>query len=489
MKKKRVILLMVDTLMDETLQQAISKGEAPTIKLLMEHGTYIPDVVSSFPTMSVNIDSTLITGLYADKHRIPGLCWYDTNKNKVINYGTGVKEIMKYGLGHVLNNLYGHLNNRHICTKTTTIHEQLDEKKILTASLNSFIYRGNYLQRLKFPIWLANGFQFEEQINISAPYYFSLGSMKKIKDENNLNWRFFVGDNKNVVRELQYLIKNDLLPIFTVAYFQDLDMKIHKYGPAYTKGVKKVDKRLKQLFHSFTSFEQALEENIWIILSDNGQTPIGNSKHEHLIDLRNHYYKYKIAKVRKGGRIKPSDEVLISVNQRMAYIYTLNKKICTDELVSQVKDDRRIDLIVCNAGDGIKVYEGGKETEFYFKRGGKLTDEYDQSWSIQGDESIVDITLNNNHISYGSFPDALRRLEAAMNSHDGNFIIINARPGYEFIAEKTPHHLGGAAHGSLYKRESLVPLIFTGTNLQPPFKRIVDIKQWLMQIIEKELNL
>ncbi|MCD8502444.1 MAG: hypothetical protein LRY71_13260 [Bacillaceae bacterium] len=64
-----------------------------------------------------------------------------------------------------------------------------------------------------------------------------------------------------------------------------------------------------------------------------------------------------------------------------------------------------------------------------------------------------------------------------MNSHEGTFILVNASPGYEFIAEKTPNHLGGAAHGSLYKRESLVPLLYTGTNLRPEYNRIVDIKK------------
>ena len=39
--------------------------------------------------MSVTIDSTLITGTNPDKHKIPGLVWYNEDEQRIINYGNG----------------------------------------------------------------------------------------------------------------------------------------------------------------------------------------------------------------------------------------------------------------------------------------------------------------------------------------------------------------------------------------------------------------
>src|SRR4051794_9390118 len=70
---KKVIFLMVDSLMYQAIDQGVSKQELPTFKFLIEHGQYYRNMVSSFPTMSVTIDSSLITGTYPDTHHVPGL--------------------------------------------------------------------------------------------------------------------------------------------------------------------------------------------------------------------------------------------------------------------------------------------------------------------------------------------------------------------------------------------------------------------------------
>ncbi|MFK4998286.1 alkaline phosphatase family protein [Bacillus sp. N9] len=84
---KPVILLNIDSLMPEPLEIAVQTGRAPALKFLMENGSYIPNMVSSFPTMSVTIDSSLLTGTYADKHHIPGLNWFDDSKKKSLTTG------------------------------------------------------------------------------------------------------------------------------------------------------------------------------------------------------------------------------------------------------------------------------------------------------------------------------------------------------------------------------------------------------------------
>ncbi|SES42007.1 hypothetical protein [Psychrobacillus sp. OK032] len=70
----------------------------------------------------------------------------------------------------------------------------------------------------------------------------------------------------------------------------------------------------------------------------------------------------------------------------------------------------------------------------------------------------------------------------ALHSHEGRFIIVDAKPQYEFIEKHSHDHAGGGAHGSLHKIDSLVPLIITGTQEKPEYNRLVDFKEWILRL-------
>jgi hypothetical protein len=61
-------------------------------------------------------------------------------------------------------------------------------------------------------------------------------------------------------------------------------------------------------------------------------------------------------------------------------------------------------------------------------------------------------------------------------------MIVDAKPGYEFVEKNSPNHAGGAAHGSLHKVDSVVPLIIAGTDQAPKHQRLVDFKDWLIKL-------
>ena len=94
----KIVLIIIDSLMDKPLKKAIQENKAPALDFFLNHGRYHNNLVSSYPTMSVSIDSSLITGTYPDKHKIPGLVWYDENEQRIINYGNGFFEMMKIGI-------------------------------------------------------------------------------------------------------------------------------------------------------------------------------------------------------------------------------------------------------------------------------------------------------------------------------------------------------------------------------------------------------
>lgn len=90
--KKPVIVLIIDSLMDQPLKKAIQEGRAPALKFFLENGHYEPEVASAYPTMSVAIDSTLLTGTYPNIHRVPGLVWYNQAEQRIVNYGSDKKK-------------------------------------------------------------------------------------------------------------------------------------------------------------------------------------------------------------------------------------------------------------------------------------------------------------------------------------------------------------------------------------------------------------
>ncbi|HZG70721.1 MAG TPA: alkaline phosphatase family protein, partial [Chondromyces sp.] len=270
---KPVILFIIDTLMDPPLQEAMKNNRAPALKFLIENGMYFPDVVSPFPTMSVNVDTTLLTGTYCDRHQLPGLVWFNRKENRLINYGSHIRELWKLGFSQSMEDILFNLNNHHISHQVKTIHEELENKGKCSASINALVYRGTASHQYKLPRILEWFTRISKDRLAKSPKIFTYGKLKKISPStsNQHFWQKFGFNNSFSAEELTYLIKTNQLPHFTIIYFPELDQRVHKHGRMDLKGIEKIDKHLQQLLNVYSSWEEALDSNIWIALGDNGQ--------------------------------------------------------------------------------------------------------------------------------------------------------------------------------------------------------------------------
>ncbi|MUK88595.1 alkaline phosphatase family protein [Ornithinibacillus sp. L9] len=482
---KPVILLIVDSLMDNSLQQAIQEGRAPALKFLMENGHYYPDFVSSYPTMSVSIDSTLLTGKYPDEHRIPGLVWYNKAETRLINYGTAKEEIFKLGIKQVIEDQLFHLNHKHLSKQTKTIHEELANSGLQTGSINALVYRGNEPKTINLSETLANVDLMPKSVDIMTPTIFSYGAFAQYSPENKKNtqlWERYGFNDPFVTEELKSIIKNDKLPALTLAYYADLDQAVHKDGPQnHMEAIEKVDQYLQEVLDSYRSWEEALKNNVWMVMGDSGQAPVKGDKGESLISLHSLLDAYNIHKTSEP--MKDDDQIVLALNERMVYIYSVDKSVKLHDIATTLQEDDRINFIAWKSNEGVQVVNSDKEGNLLFRPNGPLTDPYGQSWTVEGELSILDLKQNNNQLEYGIYPDALARLHSALHSHKGTFLIADAKPGYEFIGEGTPTHPGGGSHGSLHEDDSLVPLIVTGTDTKPNNFRLKDMKPWIEQLI------
>ncbi|ASN07428.1 phosphodiesterase [Virgibacillus necropolis] len=481
---KPVVLVVVDSLMDEPLQKAIGEGRAPAFAFLSKHGQYFHEVVSSYPTMSVTIDSTLLTGTYANQHRLPGLVWYSQNDNRLVNYGSGKKEVFTLGVKQVLKDGIYNLNQEHLGKNVKTIYEDLDERQAHSASINGLIYRGNQDHNLHVPKIASTLNILPDTFHVKGPTLLSMGSLSQYSPENNGQtniWQELGFNDTFTANEVKHLIQNDSLPSFTLAYFPDLDHRIHKHGPMDLKGIEKVDQHLQTILDAYPTWDEAIEEMTLIVSGDSSQSKIGNDRTESLIDLTLLSKRYQVAEL--GEPITKKDQIVLAVNERMAYINLLDDKITFSEMASKLMDDSRISFIAWKDEEGNHVLSEESNKKLTFQPEGKYTDHYHQEWDISGDFSILDLSVNKqNEIKYGDYPDALARLYGALHSHKGRYLVVDAKPGYEFIGEHSPTHDGGAGHGSLHKRDSLTPMIITGTNTQPEHERIVDYKEWILEL-------
>jgi len=483
----RVIMLMLDTLMDAPLQHAIEEEDVPALRFFMKHGNYYPHIVSPFPTMSVNVESTLLTGHYSDQHGIPALAWYQAPKKRIINYGTHMIELMKLGLSRSLYDSLYRLNNEHLRKSVTTIHEELQDRGYDTASINPLIHRGNERQQLKIPGLIRFFVTISKRIDTASAnkfVYGRLAQLSPLKKYSSL-WNKYGFNNEFAIQEFTYLLESNQVPHFSFVYLPDHDKNVHKRGPTDRKGIIDMDKQIQLLLNKFPSWKEAIQSYYWIIIGDNGQSFVMHEQKEALVDLRLLLQPFKIVKLRKG--VKTTDQIVLANNLRSSLIYSLDTdNVPLTAIVDKLQQDDRIDMIAWKKEEYIHVTSGANTHSFQFKQGGELTDEYDQQWTTSGDPTILDLTVKNHKIVFGHYPDALKRLYTTLHSHSGDFVVTSVKPGHEFIGESTPSHPGGSSHGGFHKDDSLIPMLVTGTDTQPDFFRMVDLKKWIISLVDPD---
>lgn len=485
---KKVIVFIADSLMYQSIDRGLMQNQLPTLKYLIEHGQYYRDLVSSFPTMSVTIDTSFLTGTYPDKHGMPGLIWYSEAENRVINYGTGPMEIVRQGIGQISADALIKLNDKHISSEVKTIYEErLAGTNRTTGSINGLIYRGRTEHLLSIPAWIKTPTSLPDPIKVKGPDFLSFGLFSNpLKDAVELPVQItdrFGLSNRYAIEATEYLIRSGSLPDFLYVYLPDLDQKLHKNGPEHMDGVVKLDSQLQSVLQAFGSPEEAMRKAVIMVVGDSGMSRILPKEQNPVIDLTALLKNFRMQK--PGAEVTDGTEVILAVNETMAYVYKHRMQQSLGDLADNLKADSRIDHIAWIDGDWIRVERGGSPESFLYRAGGRFRDKYGARWTFGDGASLLDIKVNEakGTIEYGNYPDALRRLSGALHSHKGQFLVVTAKEGYEFTGGSSPTHIGGGGHGAFNATESLVPLIITGTNKKPDKLRMVDMKGYVMELL------
>lgn len=484
---KKVILLLIDSLMPKDFENTINTGKAPALKFLLDNGIYNQNCITAFPTMTASVDASLLTGTYPDQHEIPGLIWYKADEKRLIDYINGTKTVLKLGINSTAGDVLINLNDKHLSKNVKTIFEELSDNGISSGAINFIIHRGREKYQLKLPLLLnlVTKFSYNNK-TITCPDEFCLGVMQNHEyigrklhySFNQTIFKRFGINDSFAIQKAKQMITSGNQPDFLAIYLPDHDHYLHKYINQPEKSLKRVDGLIKDLLNTFRSWDQAIEQNIFIIIGDHGQTKIGNCQ-KFNIDLDKHLKDFKL--VRIGKKVTSESDVIIANNERMAYVYPINKKV-SNEIREVLLKDSRIDFVAWKKDKAIvvKKYFGKNLT---FRKDERYKDSYGMGWDVEGDFDVLDIKIEGNLIHYNNYPDAFSRLYGALFSQKEEMILITAKPGYEFYSESFPTHLGGGSHGSLHHTDSIVPLIVTGASIAPRSDlRLVDLKDYILQL-------
>lgn len=472
---RKVIVLLVDSLLANSLETLVNNNEAPALSFLLKHGHYRRDMISAFPTMSVTIDSSILTGVYSDRHHIPGLVWFHPQEHRMINYGDGLRVVWKQGVFEWLKDSFYLLNNVHLSKQTPTLHEILRTSGFTSGSINGLIYRG--------PVTHHFGLKGVPSLNVQGPDLLALGSVARVTDASLPTSPLqSVGMNNNYsAQSLVALIRENRLPDVTLAYFPDLDGDLHTYGPTYLRGVKELDSQLQQVLGAFGNWERALDSHVFIVMGDSGVTATSGQKTA-LIDLEQALSGMQL--YRSGNNQAPEDDLAIAINGRMCFVYALSERVSIEPLVNRLKSDTRIDLVAWQDPNWIHVRQGDRELSY--RSGRQYRDVFNQSWDIRGDLSVLNLETRgeDKRLISNRYPDGLRRLQSAFQSHSGRFLILTAQPGSEFSGDGAPNHLQGGNHGSLDASDSTFPFLVASSGaVPPPPVRIIDVKDYILSLL------
>ncbi|UFJ43120.1 alkaline phosphatase family protein [Brevibacillus humidisoli] len=489
---KKVLLFLIDSMMTDVLLNCIQKGKTPALQFFHRNGQLIPDCVTVFPTMTASIDCSLITGEYPDRHKVPGLVWYDPSEQKIVNYINGAEPVLTIGLAQCARNVVFDMNDRHLSSEVQTVHEELEEKGFTSGSINVIAHRGRKRYNVHPPFLLDAAAGFSLEGTTSGPTIFSMGTLVKPAIFREVPWSMSqspagsLGINDvYAIDVLIEVVRSGMQPDFTLIYLPDNDHKVHKSPRLAEDHLAQVDKQLVRFLDTFDTWEQALERNVFILVSDHGQTVVGSTE-EHNVNLDQLLEGYATHQLQSTNI--QGDELVICNNERMAYLYPLRDDLLF-QVIETLSGEGRIDLIAWKEGEWAKVMNRGELLSF--RRGGTLRDQYGTAWTVEGEWKVLDLYQDESGvIGFDSYPDALSRLYGALFSQDVPVIIITAAPGYEFLSKHMPTHLGGGSHGSLHKQDSLIPLLIAGTNrpfVQPA--RLVDIKSYVIQEVTTQAAL
>ena len=492
----KVLLVVIDAATPRVVGPAIQTGRLPTMRRLVERGSYHDTCTTIFPSITPAATSSIITGEYPAASGIVGASWFDTETQNVAYYGDDFWVVARAGFRSFLDDFLLGLNGDRLAAPT--LFEIVERAEMRAACLNYLIFKGIHQHEVKMPTALRILPGVRRKEHVLGPSIISIGDFltthtmrgKPLDDVGGVLHRFGMDDAST--SELLLELAEDTFPDFTVAYFADNDYRSHEVGPHEAlEVVERVDRGLSRAFEALGGVDKVLQEMIVVITSDHGHCEVLPDHDRGAIRLDQILGDFRQAVL--GRPWTNGDEMMICPNMRAAQVYL--RRSTARELgraVAAVLSDSRVDHAICRGIDldGVPdhfwVHSSQGALEFWRgATGAYATDAFGGTWSWKGDLGVVDARLDSDGLVWGDYPNAFERLAGALEHPNSATLWVTAKPGCEFEVPGGNAHLGGASHGGLHALESYCPLIVAGpTRVELPEEmRSIDVAPLCLNLL------
>jgi Type I phosphodiesterase / nucleotide pyrophosphatase len=457
----KVVLAVIDSLKPEMLERAIDEGRAPALAALRGRGTYIPDCVSTFPSVTPVASAAIATGSGPGEHHIPSMNWFHRGEERYIEYGSSFQASRVFGVVRSLYDTVYNMNMAHLSRARRTVFEHLDDAGLRTACTTYLIYRGrtrhdpsgeSVYRRI------GEALQFRHPVYGARELFYA-----DLFDSRNTGCTSALGLPGQRDRHTgcvgAYLVEHDLFD-FLLFSLPDNDTHSHRVGPeGQVRSIAEADRALERIMHVAGGVEAFLDDHAVIVMSDHSQTKV-----EERLNLGDALPSHHV--------LGPSDpapseaELALCPSARSAMVYVLDEAR-REELVPEVVEALGgldgVDLVVTRE-DGKAVVRSDRG-ELRFAPEGDLRDGRGRSWTMSGDRAVLDLEMRDGRVASQTYPDPLGRLWSALECPHSGDVLMSAALGFECVDWGGADHIGGGSHGSLHRDDSEGVVLISGLDV------------------------
>jgi hypothetical protein len=489
LKRKKVLLLVVDGCTPRVLHAGLAAGVLPNLERLIAAGFYDPACVAIFPSITPAATASIVTGRPPAEHGIVGAHWYDEDSGEVVYYGDDLTVIRQQGIGRWFDRLLVGMNDRRL--RAETLFETSERAGLCAACINYPVFRGVVEHEARVPFLLRLVPGVPSTRFVPGPSWFFLGDFistplpatgKHPRHAGGL-WHRFGMDDAASADVLAALVRAGL-PHLTVAYFPDYDFRSHDVGPwEALPALEGFDRHLGRVFAAAGGLDLLLRDCCVVLTADHSHSTTREGEGAR-VPLARVLEGYEIADA--GRRRAAGEPVKVCVNLRNAQLYLRRWRAeVAHDLILRLLAEHDVDQVFWRTPARLPTYHVATRDRgwlvFWRGAGGRnaVHDDWGQWWSFEGNPGAVaaDVAADST-VRSREYPNPFERICGGLDAPEGGDLWVTARPGAELILEETEAHRGAGSHGSLHVTDSLVPLIAAGLpkGLAPPERtRTIDV--------------
>lgn len=493
---RKLVLTYVDSLRTDMLERAIAAGRAPNFSRLKQRGVFIPDCVSSFPSVTPVACAEMVTGAAAERHWISGMNWYHRLERRYVEYGSSLEASRAFGIFRSLYDLVYNMNLAHLNPGLETIFERLDDRGLDTACTPFLIYRGRHrhavsLEGLTRRAIDVTGLKLAHHTwGPKELFYGDLYSSRPVPCRSSS----IPGNRDDYSACCAAELATGGHYDFLLLSLPDNDNFSHRHGPeASVESIAKADACFGRLVAAAGGLDGFLADHAVILVGDHAHTAV--DRELPLTDALAEYWPVLGPSQDENGE----RALAVGPSGRAAHVYRLDsaRTPSPGRLIAALAEIEGVDLI-CGLEDDAGTAIGqpvsrrrqlsaqaaagepipglwanllGERGALAFRPappnpvsgdGVIVRDRGGRGWQLRGEVAVIEAEIESGLLVSERYPDPFARVwSALLNPHAGD-LIVSAKPGYECLDWGRSSHVGGGSHGSLLAADSLVPLIFVG---------------------------